>query len=202
MKWFKDQKKKCKAIISFKHLKNLNNWKFDDKKGKIFHSSGGFFSIIGVSIKKASREVDGWDQPFIRQAKLVGGVIGLVRKKIKGVPHYLVEAKFEPGNYNLIQLSPSVQATYSNLNQVHKGTRNKVINAYFKKKFRSIRKNWVSEDGGRLFKKRNMHWIIETEMPKIQLPQSYRWITIWEINEFINKGIYVGPHLRAILSLI
>jgi len=207
LKWFNDQKKGCKAIISFKHLKNLEKWKYDDKRGKIYHSSGGFFSIIGVSTKNASREVDAWDQPFVRQAKLVGGVIGLVRKKIKKkpggvVPHYLVEAKFEPGNYNLIQLSPSVQATYSNLNQVHKGIRNKVINAYFKTEFRSIKKTWVSEDGGRLFKKRNMHWIIETNKPIINLPKNYRWMTIWEINEFINNGTFVGPHLRSILSLI
>ena len=155
-----------------------------------------------MSTKNASREVKSWDQPFIKQINFVGGIIGLVRKKIRGIPHYLVEAKFEPGNYNLIQLSPSVQATYSNLNQVHKGYRNKVINAYFKKDFKLIRKTWVSEDGGRLFKKRNMHWIIETKKSKINLPKNYKWLTLWEINEFINKGVYVGPHLRAILSLI
>ena len=202
LKWFNKQKKNCKAIINYKHLENLKKWEYDKKKGIIYHTSGGFFSIVGIRTTNASREVMEWDQPFIKQVKLVGGIIGLVRKTIKGIPHYLVEAKFEPGNYKLIQLSPSVQATYSNLNQVHKGYRNKVINSYFKKNFKSIRKTWVSEDGGRLFKKRNMHWIIETEMPKIKLPQSYKWLTIWEINEFINKGTYVGPHLRAILSLI
>ena len=66
--------------------------------------------MIGISIKNASREINSWDQPFIKQHKLNGGIIGLVRKKIKGVPHYLVEAKFEPGNFNKIQISPSVQA--------------------------------------------------------------------------------------------
>lgn len=202
LKWFENQKKNCNAKISFKHIKKLNHWKYDDKKGMIFHTSGGFFSIVGVSTTNASREVKSWDQPFIKQVKLVGGIIGLVRKRIKGIPHYLVEAKFEPGNYKLIQLSPSVQATYSNLNQVHKGYRNKVINAYFKNNFKSIRKTWVSEDGGRLFKKRNMHWIIETKKPKINLPKNYKWLTIWEIIQFIDKGIFVGPHLRAILSLI
>ena len=202
LKWLKNQKKNCKATISYKHINNLKNWEYDAKKGKIYHSSGGFFSIIGVSTKNASREVKSWDQPFIKQAKLVGGVIGLVRKKINDVPHYLVEAKFEPGNYNLIQLSPSVQATYSNLNQVHNGNRNKVINAYFKKKFKQIRKIWVSEDGGRLFKKRNLHWIINSDKNKLKLPNAYKWLTLWEIEQFMKKGTYVGPHLRAILSLI
>ena len=52
----------------------------------------------------------------------------MIRKKIKGIPHYLTEAKFEPGNYNKIQISPSVQATYSNLNRVHKGKKNSTLN--------------------------------------------------------------------------
>ncbi len=201
-KWYQEQKKLCKAKITFKHLENLNKWVYNKSQGTIHHETGGFFSVVGVSIKNATREVKNWDQPLIKQKDYVGGIIGLVRKKINDIPHYLIEAKFEPGNYNLIQLSPSVQATYSNLNQVHKGYRNKVINAYFKKNFKSIRKNWVSEDGGRLFKKRNMHWIIETNKSKINLPKNYKWLTMWEINEFINKGVYVGPHLRAILSLI
>ena len=118
------------------------------------------------------------------------------------MPHYLVEAKYEPGNYNMIQLSPSVQSTYSNLNQVHKGERNKVIQFFFKKKFKTLRKIWVSEDGGRLFKKRNLHWIIESQYKNIPLTGNYKWLSLWEIEEFINKGTYVGPHLRAILSLI
>jgi len=197
-----DIKKKNKAKIKIKHLEKLKKWNYDKKKGILYHSSGGFFSVIGLEVKNAGREINNWDQPLIKQKNYVGGVIGLVRKKINNIPHYLVEAKFEPGNYNVIQISPSVQATYSNLDQVHKGSRNKIINAYFKKKFKTVRKIWVSEDGGRLYKKRNLHWIINSEKKIIKLPKTYKWITLWEINQFMKKGTYVGPHLRAILSLI
>ena len=31
-------------------------------------------------------------------------VPGLIRKRFHGVPHYLVEAKEEPGNYNVVQI--------------------------------------------------------------------------------------------------
>ena len=200
--WYLKIKKKNKAKIKLVHLEKLNKWEYDKIKGVISHKSGGFFSIIGLRIDNAGREVNNWDQPFIKQKNLVGGIIGLVRKKINGLPHYLVEAKYEPGNYNNIQISPSVQATYSNLNKVHKGSRNKIISLYFKKNFKTVRKIWVSEDGGRLYKKRNLHWIIDTNEKIIKLPKTYRWLTMWEIEKFINKGTYVGPHLRAILSLI
>ena len=200
--WYNSIKKNCKAKINKIHLEKLEKWKYDKKKGRFYHTSGGFFSIEGYSIKDAGREVDKWDQPFIKQNNLVGGIIGLVRTEINGVPHYLIEAKYEPGNFNMIQLSPSVQSTYSNLNQVHKGERNKIIQSYYKKNFKTLRKIWVSEDGGRLFKKRNLHWIIETNSRKIYLTRNYKWLSLWEIEQFINNGTYVGPHLRAILSLI
>ena len=87
---------------------------------------GEFFKIIGVRVRSAKREVDEWDQPFIMQIGYKGGLIGLVRTFINGVPHYLVEAKFEPGNYGKVQLSPSVQATYSNINTIHLGKKNMI----------------------------------------------------------------------------
>ena len=94
------------------------------------------------------------------------------------------------------------QATYSNLKRVHKGERNKVIKKYFKGNFKTIRKFWVTEDGGRLYKKRNLHWIIQYN-GKINIPgDTYKWLTLWELNKFIKLGSFVGPHLRSILSLI
>ena len=105
-------------------------------------------------------------------------------------------------NYNDIQISPSLQATYSNLNRIHKGEKNKVIKKYFLKNSSTIRKFWVTEDGGRLYKKRNLHWVVQYS-GEIDIPsKTYRWLTLWEIKEFINKGSLVSPHLRAILSLI
>ena len=202
VEWYKKIKKNNKAVVQNVHLEKMKKWTYDKKKGTISHDSGEFFCIEGKRISKTKREVNNWDQPFIKQIGYKGGIIGLVRSVVKGVPHYLVDAKFEPGNYNDIQLSPSLQATYSNLNRVHLGNKPKVVNKYFKKNFKTIRKFWVTEDGGRLFKKRNLHWIIQYD-GKINLPgPTYKWLTLWELDKFIKMGYYVGPHLRSILSLI
>ena len=202
VEWYKKIKKNNKAVVQNVHLEKMKKWTYDKKKGTISHDSGEFFCIEGKRISKTKREVNNWDQPFIKQIGYKGGIIGLVRSVVKGVPHYLVDAKFEPGNYNDIQLSPSLQATYSNLNRVHLGNKPKVANKYFKKNFKTIRKFWVTEDGGRLFKKRNLHWIIQYN-GKINLPgPTYKWLTLWELDKFIKMGYYVGPHLRSILSLI
>jgi oxidase EvaA len=202
LSWYHKIKNKNKAKVKTIHLEKMNQWIYDKKKGDIRHSSGEFFCIEGKRITNSEREIRSWDQPFLKQINYKGGIIGLVRSNINGVPHYLIDAKYEPGNYNDIQLSPSLQATYSNLNRIHKGEKNKVVKKYFTKNFFTIRKFWVTEDGGRLFKKRNMHWIIQYN-GKINVPgKTFKWLTLWDLHQFIKKGSLVGPHLRSILSLI
>jgi len=201
-RWFQNIRKKNEAKVKTIHLEEMKHWIYDKKKGVIKHSSGEFFKIEGKRILNSQREVKKWDQPFMTQIGFKGGIIGLVRANINNIPHYLVDAKFEPGNYNNIQLSPSLQATYSNINRIHLGEKNNVVKKYFTKNSTTIRKFWVTEDGGRLFKKRNLHWIIQYN-GKINLPsKTFKWLTLWEINRFIKQGSLVGPHLRSILSLI
>jgi len=201
-RWFQNIRKKNKAKVKTIHLEKMKHWTYDKKRGVIKHNSGEFFKVEGKRILNSQREVQKWDQPFMTQIGFKGGIIGLVRANINNIPHYLVDAKFEPGNFNNIQLSPSLQATYSNINRIHLGEKNKVVKKYFTKNCTTIRKFWVTEDGGRLFKKRNLHWIIQYN-GKINLPgKTFRWLTLWEINRFIKQGSLVGPHLRSILSLI
>ena len=115
---------------------------------------------------------------------------------------FIKEKKNNVLNYNKIQISPSVQATFSNLERIHKGKKNNVLNYYFNSPYDLIFKGWMSEDGGRFFKKRNLHWFIETKKKYKNFGENYKWLTLWDIRMFIKKGTYVNPHLRAMLSLI
>ena len=178
----------------------MSKWHFDNRTGSYCHDSKSFFKIEGYRTLNASREVQYWDQPFVTQVGYVGGIIGLIRKKINGLPHYLVEAKFEPGNYNKIQISPSVQATYSNLKRVHKGKKNKLLKYLFKSK--TLVKKLQSEDGGRFMKKRNLHWVVEINKEIDVDELQFRWLTLWEIKKLSKLKSIVSPHLRSIISLI
>ena len=83
-------KRIAKPKVKKTHIENLKKWNYDKVKGRLFHQVC-FFSIE-IFCTNAGREVNKWDQPFIKQNNLVGGIIGLVRTKINDVPHYLVEA--------------------------------------------------------------------------------------------------------------
>ena len=97
----------------------MKHWIVDKKLKKIYHKSNHFFIVEGFKISNASnREVKEWHQPFVKQVNYKGGIIGLIRKEIKGIPHYLVQSKFEPGNIGKNQISPTVQATFSNIKNI------------------------------------------------------------------------------------
>ena len=110
--WLKHEKKINKLNVKIIKLSNLDNWNFNNKE--ITHKSGKFFKIVGLKVYSNFFKKN-WDQPIIIQKEV--GILGIIKNNNK----YLLQAKVEPGNKNKIQISPTVQATKSNYNKVHKG---------------------------------------------------------------------------------
>ncbi len=203
--WFKNQKKKSNFKIKSIRLEDCKDWYFDKKKGFIRHITKEFFYVQGVRIfNTKNREVkQGWDQPILTQVRFNGGILCLFRKKINGLPHYLVEAKAEPGNPDKLQISPSIQATYSNINQKHKGKKPLYLNYINSTNSKVLISHDISEDGGRLFKKRNKIMLVEIKNNQLaKVKENFRWISLYEIKYLLNKNTWVSPHIRSIISLV
>lgn len=200
IRWHKKSIIKNKALTKKIPLNKMKNWVIDDQLKKIHHISKHFFMIEGYMITNASkREVKEWHQPFIKQVNFKGGVIGLIRKEIKGIPHYLVQSKFEPGNIGKNLISPTVQATFSNLQKKHNGKGN-IFLKYFNKK-NTLSKKWINEDGGRFMKKQNLHWIIKINS-NFKINDDFKWITLWDILYLSKNTNFINSHLRSIISLL
>ena len=206
-KWYKNIIKKSKIKIKSIPLTKCKNWRFNSK-GQIVHNSGSFYKVEGVRvINSVRREINkGWDQPMFTEPGYDGGILGLLKKNINNAPHYLVNAKFEPGNYKFIQLSPTVQATFSNIKKSHGGRSVKFLE-YFtnpkKHNCKIIFKQWVSEEGGRLKNKRNLGILAEhIGNDKISISSDYKWISLNQIKELILENAMINPHLRTLVSFI
>ena len=148
--WFNKKREESDMIVEEIGINDLDKWTVDKNSGNITHDSGGFFEVIGVKVSNTfDREVGkkGWTQPMI--GKNPGGILGILMKRINGIPHYLLQAKAEPGNIGKLQLSPTLQATTSNLLKAHGGIRPK-FSEYFDepKNVKIIYAKWQSEDGG------------------------------------------------------
>jgi oxidase EvaA len=209
LEWYEEQKNKCTMNSEIIPLEECKQWGVDKKTGSFVHESGEFFRVDGIRVSNTSaREVTGgWDQPILTQIGYDGGILGLIRKRIHGTPHYLVEAKAEPGNYNIVQISTTVQATFSNLKQAHKGN-STPFSEYFlfpeDNGSTVIFERWMSEDGGRLFNKRNRSMVVEVDkLDESKINDRYRWLTLWQLIELTRRyDAIVAPHIRGILSAV
>jgi oxidase EvaA len=205
-KWFLEHQKNCSMTITDIPLSECKGWRVDAKTGWVKHDSDEFFIVQGIRVGLSSaREVKGgWDQPILTQVGFDGGLLGLLRQRINGIPHYLVEAKAEPGNPDKIQISPTLQATFSNLKQAHGGKKPR-LSEYFEypenNDGRVLFSQWMSEDGGRLHLKRNKGMIVEIPAGmSVEITETYRWVSLFQLKELIKQNSWVNPHIRGIIS--
>ena len=203
--WFNKKRKESDMVVKEIGINDLDKWNVDPDTGNIKHDSGGFFEIIGIKASNTfDREVGkkGWTQPMI--AKNPGGILGIIMKRINGIPHYLLQAKAEPGNIGKLQLSPTLQATTSNLLKAHGGSK-PLFAEYFdeENKPKIIYAKWQSEDGGRFHLKSNYNMIVEVnEDEELEIPDSFIWVTLYQIKQLMKIENFVGPHVRGIISYL
>ena len=205
IEWFNKKREESDMLVEEISINDLDKWGVDSNSGNVKHESGGFFEVIGVKVSNTfDREVGkkGWTQPMI--AKNPGGILGILMKRINGIPHYLLQAKAEPGNIGKLQLSPTLQATTSNLLKAHGGSK-PLFAEYFddENNPKIIYAKWQSEDGGRFHLKSNYNMIIEVnEGEELKIPDSFIWVTLYQIKQLMKIENFVGPHVRGIISYL
>jgi len=205
IEWFNKKREESDMIVEEIGLNDLDKWSVDSNSGNVEHESGGFFELIGVKVSNTfDREVGkkGWTQPMI--AKNPGGILGILMKRINDIPHYLLQAKAEPGNIGKLQLSPTLQATTSNLLKAHGGSK-PLFAEYFDEEndLNIIYAKWQSEDGGRFHLKSNYNMIVEVnEDEDLKIPDSFIWVTLYQIKQLMKIENFVGPHVRGIISYL
>lgn len=201
--WLDNLNQSVTFEIEFVPLKELKNWKVDEK-GNINHVSGRFFSIEGIQVKTTNRDlIKSWDQPIINQPEV--GFLGILCQKRNGVLCFLMQGKIEPGNVNKIQLSPTLQATKSNFTQVHGGNAPKFLE-YFKDEIEGrtiIVDQLQSEQGARFLRKRNRNMIILMEEHiELDVPDNFCWLTLNQLKHLLNYPNLINMDTRTVLSCI
>jgi oxidase EvaA len=201
--WYQNIIKRKEMTVEEIPLNECDKWVIDNNK--MYHESGEFFRVLGLRVKTDVRECQkGWDQPIIKQTGFDGGILGILRKRFKGIPHYLVEAKSEPGNPNMVQISPTLQATFSNINAAHLGNVPNYLHFFQNaEKIGKVHyKKWLAEDGGRLYNKRNLNMIVEVEEDyEIALANdNFIWMSLYQIKECLKQDAWVANSIRSIIA--
>jgi dTDP-4-dehydro-6-deoxy-alpha-D-glucopyranose 2,3-dehydratase len=200
MNWFLSRKRIHEFHIDQIPFSKLRNWSFDHSSGNLVHTSGKFFSIEGIWVDTNAGSISQWSQPIINQPEI--GVLGILTKKIDGILYCLMQVKMEPGNINLVQLAPTLQATRSNYTCVHKGKIPPYLEYFLDKSdARVLIDTLQSEQGARFLRKRNRNIIIETSK-EIPLGEDYCWLTLGQIHKLLQFDNIVNMDARTVLSCI
>lgn len=200
LNWMRWQNDEIVTNINKIPITDLKGWSY--RNDRIRHDSGKFFSIDGIRIKTNYRNTPEWDQPIINQPEI--GFLGFIVKKFHGVMHFLMQAKIEPGNLNVVQLSPTLQATRSNYTRVH-GGKSPTYLEYFngEKNVTILVDQLQSEQGARFLHKRNRNIIVEVdESENLEVKQGFIWVSLGQIKELLRYPNVVNMDSRTVISCI
>ncbi len=198
MEWLKDRKEHQFVSIQKITLEECTPWHFDEHSGQIRNDKGTFFQIGGLQAEYPDGKYV--RQPIIIQNEI--GLLGIICKKINGVWHFLMQAKIEPGNINYVQISPTIQATKSNFTRQHGGRVPAYLEMFTNTRPEDILVDQIqSEQSSRFLGKRNRNIIIKTEEDLPETP-SHRWITFYQLKQFMQYDNLINMDTRTVFSCI
>ncbi|WP_033027024.1 NDP-hexose 2,3-dehydratase family protein [Streptomyces rimosus] len=179
----------------------MREWDFDPGTGNLRHASGRFFSVEGLRVRTDYGPVSEWTQPVINQPEI--GILGILVKRIDGVLHCLMSAKMEPGNVNLLQLSPTVQATRSNYTRVHRGAATPYLQYFLpgRRRGRILVDVLQSEQGSWFYRKCNRNMVVEVDADEdVDAGSDYCWLTIGQVLGLMRHDNLVNMDTRTVLA--
>ena len=199
LSWLTNLKAKYDLFVNFCPINEMPGWKKTEYE--IVREDEKYFKIIGVNVTISNREVASWCQPLVEPMQQ--GLCAFIIKKIDGVYHFLMQAKLECGNFDVMELAPTVQCLTGKLDE--EGVPNAPFSDHilYAKPEQIIFDTLQSEEGGRFYKEQNRNIMIEVgEDFPLELPERYTWMTLRQIYQFLRFNNYLNIQARSLISAI
>jgi oxidase EvaA len=138
-------------------LDEMSDWEVTDME--ISHVDKKYFKIIGVDVKIGNREVKSWCQPMVQPMQ--DGLCAFICKEFNGVMHFLVQAKLECGNHDIIEFAPTVQTLTGGYKSTPKNSLPYLDYVLDAKSDMIVYDTIQSEEGGRFYKEQNRKFYLD-----------------------------------------
>jgi oxidase EvaA len=185
------------VIIPLDELTDPKGWLFAEDTGNLVHHTGRFFSVEGLHVRMNAHE---WWQPILVQRDIA--ILGIIAKEFDGVLHFLMQAKMEPGNAGLVQLSPTVQATSSCYTRVHGGNSTPYVEYFIEAtQDQMLVDSLQSEQGFWFHLKRNRNMVVEITDP-VPVQDDFCWLTLGQIRRLLQERNAVNMDARSVLGCL
>jgi oxidase EvaA len=179
-------------------LSQVQNWSFTDYV--LQHASGKYFEVIAAEVTISNREVKSWMQPLIKP--IHPGLTAFIVKKINGIYHFLVQGKVELGNFDVVEMAPTVQC----ITDSYKGSNTQPFVDYVlhAQADHILIDTMQSEEGGRFYHEQNRNIIIEAgeDLSVDAIPENYIWVTYEQLLFFLRFNNFLNIQARSLISMI
>lgn len=188
------------TVIPLDELIAPRGWRFAPDTGDLEHHTGRYFSVAGLHVRTNYGPCPEWWQPILVQRDIA--ILGIVAREFDGVLHFLLQAKMEPGNPGMVQMSPTVQATPSNYTRVHSG-RSTAYAEYFTEpgRGRTLADMLQSEQGAWFHHKRNRNVVVEVTAD-VPVHEDFCWLTLGQIRRLLHRPYGINMDTRTVLSTL
>lgn len=178
-------------------LKKMKHWHYTENE--IHHEQHKYFKIIAVDVEIGNREVVNWTQPMVEPMQ--EGLCVFICKEINGILHFAVQTKLECGNFDIIELAPTIQTLTGNYKEKLEVPLSFLDYALSAKKENIIYDTLQSEEGGRFFREQNRNMIIfADEKFPTALPDNFIWMTLNQLYTFLKFNNYLNIQARNLIA--
>ncbi len=197
--WLSERKSRHELLIDRIPLRDVRDWRVGESE--IARPDRRFFRVLGVEVVIESREVKAWCQPLVEPMQ--EGLCAFIIKNINGVYHFLVQAKIECGNFDVVEMAPTVQCLTGNYKDGYLYTPPFLDYVLGNACKRVLFDTKQSEEGGRFYHEQNRNLVIEAEDAfPIQVPENYMWLTLGQIKEFLRYNNYLNIQARSLIAAL
>jgi len=190
-------KSRYELLVDKIPLKDVSEWMVTDTE--IVRYDSQYFKILGVDVVIANREVSRWCQPIVKPMQ--EGLCVLFVQMRDGVLHFLLQAKVECGNFDVVEFAPTIQCLTGDFRTSSR------IPMYVKEFIGGSLKGQVlvdtkqSEEGGRFYHEQNRNVVFMLdESEHIDLRENFFWLTLGQIKEFLRYNNYLNIQVRSLIS--
>ncbi|MEU8606957.1 NDP-hexose 2,3-dehydratase family protein [Actinoplanes sp. NPDC048791] len=196
--WLRQRRESQEYEVSRCPLESLADWNLAPGTGDIVHRAGRFYAIAGLEAQAG--DAPPRSQPVIVQPEI--GILGVLAKEFDGVLHFLLQAKMEPGNVNVLQLSPTVQATRSNYQRAHGGRTPDYLEHFLATSGGIVHHDSLqSEQGSYYLHKRNRNIVVETTR-EVPVRDGFCWLTLGQVTDLSRLDNVLNMDARTVFSAL